>query len=270
MRPYVSSFGFLRLFGSLVLPLLLGISSQCGLLQAQSQTFPYRLSTRGEVAWLTTGALGFGVARALPHPSVLTSEQRNALTGEGLPFLDRPWANRYSPASGRRSDVLLGSAMGLAVATPLLPAQKSFWSRSWTLGMMCLEANVQTYSLTEISKRTVGRVRPYAYSESTAPETLWTSDDARASFFSGHSSIAACNAAFAATVFSDLYPNSKWKPWVWAGAVALPTITAVERVRAGKHFPTDVLVGLAVGAAVGHVVPRLHRVKAAPIPKPML
>jgi membrane-associated phospholipid phosphatase len=135
---------------------------------------------------------------------------------------------------------------------------------------MCLEANIQTYNLTEITKRTVGRARPYAYSQSTAPEVQWTSEDARASFFSGHSSIAACNAAFAATVFSDLYPNSKWKPWVWAGAAILPSLTAMERMRAGQHFPTDVLVGLAVGAAVGHVVPRLHRIKDRPVPKPVL
>ena len=72
--------------------------------------------------------------------------------------------------------------------------------------------------------------------------------------------LAACTAVFAATVWSDLNPKSKWTPWVWAGAVELPSYTAWQRVPAGKHFPTDVLVGLAVGAVLGRLVPVLHRV----------
>jgi hypothetical protein len=38
---------------------------------------------------------------------------------------------------------------------------------------------------------------------------------------------------------------------VWAGAGALGAATGVLRIRAGQHFPTDVLVGAAVGTAFG-------------------
>ena len=37
-------------------------------------------------------------------------------------------------------------------------------------------------------------------------------------------------------------------------------VVAYFRIRAGKHFLTDNLVGYAVGATVGVLVPRLHRV----------
>jgi hypothetical protein len=34
------------------------------------------------------------------------------------------------------------------------------------------------------------------------------------------------------------------------------------RVQAGKHFPTDVLVGAAVGSAIGYFIPYFHRQKS--------
>ena len=36
-------------------------------------------------------------------------------------------------------------------------------------------------------------------------------------------------------------------------------MTAYLRVRAGKHFLTDVIAGYAVGATIGILVPHLHR-----------
>jgi membrane-associated phospholipid phosphatase len=82
--------------------------------------------------------------------------------------------------------------------------------------------------------------------------------DARKSFFSGHSSMTACNTFFAAKIWSDMHPNSKLKPWVWTAAAAVPAYAALQRVQAGKHYPSDVIVGLAVGAAMGYLIPQIH------------
>ena len=60
---------------------------------------------------------------------------------------------------------------------------------------------------------------------------------------------------FTAKVFSDTNPNSKLRPWVWSSAALLPAVTGYLRVKGGKHFPTDVIVGYAVGAAIGILVP---------------
>lgn len=221
--------------------------------------FPYALHARTDGWILGTALVQTGVSGFLKDKPLLDINSRNNLNSDDLNILDRPFSGRYSVSAARRSDGALGASMGWAVSTPLIPASPGFWTRSWTLGVMCLEANLHTYGLTEWAKKTTGRARPYAYPGSTAPEELWQSSDAQASFFSGHSSIAACNAVFAATVWSDLHPNSKYTPWIWAGALALPAYTALQRVEAGKHFPTDVLVGLAVGAAVGRIVPVMHR-----------
>ena len=47
-----------------------------------------------------------------------------------------------------------------------------------------------------------------------------------------------------------------WEPWV--ATVAIGGSVAVERVLAGRHFYTDVLVGAAAGLVVGTTVSWVH------------
>jgi undecaprenyl-diphosphatase len=50
------------------------------------------------------------------------------------------------------------------------------------------------------------------------------------------------------------------RPWATlAGAVTLTSFVAVERVRSGAHFPTDVIAGAFAGAGIGMLVVHLHR-----------
>jgi membrane-associated phospholipid phosphatase len=44
-----------------------------------------------------------------------------------------------------------------------------------------------------------------------------------------------------------------------AGAYALMSLTGMYRVLAGRHFPTDVLIGALAGVAVATLVARRHR-----------
>lgn len=70
-------------------------------------------------------------------------------------------------------------------------------------------------------------------------------------FPSGHSTQAFAVASVIATSYDQL--------WVKAAAYGLASMTAWERVRRGKHFPTDVVAGAAIGALVGHSVVRFNR-----------
>ena len=50
------------------------------------------------------------------------------------------------------------------------------------------------------------------------------------------------------------------RPWLTLGlATGVTSFVSVQRVRAGKHFPTDVIAGAFAGAGVGVIVPHLHR-----------
>ncbi len=50
------------------------------------------------------------------------------------------------------------------------------------------------------------------------------------------------------------------RPWITlAAGTLLTTFVSYERVRSGEHFPTDVIMGSMAGAAIGVLVPHLHR-----------
>ena len=71
------------------------------------------------------------------------------------------------------------------------------------------------------------------------------------SFPSGHSS-------GAATIYGSAALRLRRK-WVTALAFVLPLLVGVSRVVVGAHFPTDVLAGWALGAAVIFFIPWLRR-----------
>jgi membrane-associated phospholipid phosphatase len=104
----------------------------------------------------------------------------------------------------------------------------------------------------------VKRTRPFVYQhELSIEERMSTS--ARQSFWSGHTSQTATMCFLTAKLYADYHPDSKWKPVMWTAAATIPAATGIFRMTAGKHFPTDVLVGYVTGAAIGFFIPRLHK-----------
>jgi membrane-associated phospholipid phosphatase len=69
---------------------------------------------------------------------------------------------------------------------------------------------------------------------------------------------------FFAGSFARLNPDSGARGWVWGGCLTAAAATGVLRWVAGRHFPTDILAGAAVGATAGWLVPRLHEADDAP------
>ena len=72
------------------------------------------------------------------------------------------------------------------------------------------------------------------------------------SFPSGHSSSAVA-------VYGSLAAHEKKKKLLWVLAIVLPILVGVSRVIVGAHFPTDVLVGWALGILVVALIPWLRR-----------
>lgn len=44
-------------------------------------------------------------------------------------------------------------------------------------------------------------------------------------------------------------------------SLTLAAMTGYARVKAGKHYPTDVIAAAAVGFAIGYLIPTLHKKK---------
>jgi membrane-associated phospholipid phosphatase len=85
---------------------------------------------------------------------------------------------------------------------------------------------------------------------------------ASGSFYSGHTSAAFTVAVFTGMVYDAAHPGSSYSTAVWAGALGAATLMGVLRVAAGKHYPSDVVVGAVMGSLVGWLVPTLHKTNA--------
>lgn len=105
----------------------------------------------------------------------------------------------------------------------------------------------------------IDRIRPLVYNPdvSYADKTFKRNKN---SFYSGHTSSSAAASFFVAKVYCDYHPELGAKKFIFYGlALIPPAFTGYYRYRGMKHFPTDVLTGLAVGATTGILVPHLHR-----------
>ncbi len=205
-----------------------------------------------------------GGALAMVGSSFIIEEQRGAFTAEDIALLnpqtilgvDQGTVDNFSDNARRRSDYFK-DAIFIAPLTLFLSGQ----ARENTKEIFVMYTEVFTLNggITKLSKSAFGRYRPYAYNPNVDLE-LKLEATTRRSFFSGHVSHVASLSYFTATVFDDLYPDSDIKYIVWAGAITAPAITGYLRVKAGRHYSTDVIVGYGVGALVGYFIPQLHKI----------
>lgn len=236
-----------------------------GMLAAQtsdeSQSI-YKTSTLGDAIAMGSG-LGLAVTGHLLGRKQVKFNPADfaALDPMEINGFDRPATMNWSPAAARMSDVtLLGSGI-LGLSMMLGDGEIRQEWKSWSV--MALEVFFVTHGTTFLTKNITDRLRPFAYNQ-TVPVSDKEDKDIFQSFFSGHSSFAAAASFYTAKLYHDCHPDSKWRLAVWGGAGLLSGTTAWLRVRAGKHFPTDVITGVAAGALIGVLVPEIHRRKRSP------
>ena len=130
-----------------------------------------------------------------------------------------------------------------------------------TLKLMALatESLAVTGALTQLAKASVRRFRPRTYPESDLSLQSKLSKDQTNSFFSGHSSAISASCGFTAKVFSDYFPESNYRYLVWASMLSIGAAGSWLRVEAGAHFPSDAIIGFAVGFASSWGVLELHK-----------
>lgn len=191
----------------------------------------------------------------VPSKEVVPGESRL------LPW-DRPIAGRYNENADKVSDwaAVLGAA-------PLC-----FGAWSWYRGdesgrdfatytLMFAQALALQNGLNLLVRSMELWPRPYIYA--TEGEGLEKAESAKGeaygSFFSGHASAAFTVAVFTGEWFSDVYPNSPYKDIVWASSLSAAGLVGALRIAAGKHYPTDVIVGALVGTGVSFSVIGLHK-----------
>ncbi|MCX6124828.1 MAG: phosphatase PAP2 family protein [Proteobacteria bacterium] len=219
--------------------------------------FPYTFNTNREVSLLTGSLVTLGYAEyRLENKSRVTSGEVAELSPGDINRFDRPWAGRFDAEAAKRSDAALFSSLALS---PVYFAADTDWDTYKKILFLGVEVNGVAASVNQLSKGMVRRHRPRAYPASSLEIESKDDQDQVNSFFSGHASAISSNLFFFGKVFNDLNQNSALCLPVWFGVSTIAALGSWQRVLAGAHFPSDVLLGYLWGGAVGYWVPEMHR-----------
>lgn len=138
------------------------------------------------------------------------------------------------------------------------------YRKNWLdISLMYFEAQVTQglfYGYAPFGPTNTNRYRPRVYYEEAELESR-TDGNQRNSIFSGHVSTMSTGFYFTAKMIDDHNPQltSGQRVLLYAGASVPSLVGGWMRVRGVKHYPTDVAIGLGVGAISGILVPELHR-----------
>lgn len=225
---------------------------------------PYVTSWKKDGAIIVGGIAltGYGTY-LIGQKKELTLTQLAGKTADKVPFFDRHNLGKYDEKADDVSYIPFHASFALPVVMTLV--NKNERQNAFQVLSLYVETMAITGTLFTMSAALVQRSRPYVYRDEDGNNTTATDrridKDSQRSFFAGHTAASAGASFFAAKVFQDMNPDSKLKPVVWGVAAALPAITAYYRYKGGMHFLSDNLLGYAIGAGAGLLVPELHKNK---------
>lgn len=187
-----------------------------------------------------------------------TVEKINSLNVHNIPRFDRWAADIYSEKAAEASDAFFYGSMPLPV---LLLLDKKIRKDAGKIALLYWEAMSVTGVIYSGSSYLTSRYRPYAYNPE-APMEQRLRGGAKNSFFAGHVALVGTSTFFMAKVFSDYHPDSKikWLPYTIASA-ATATTAYLRHRGGGRHFPSDILIGTALGPLAGILIPHWHKNK---------
>jgi hypothetical protein len=200
---------------------------------------PFALSPSEQLLAVGTAGLVLTKASTLDRPVYRRLHRRAGGAAAATGPLAAPgrWYDRVGP-----DRVALGTAGVLAAGG--LALQDRHWTRT---SVRVVEALVYTKLVTGLAKSTINRTRPYSNPDPlTATPGAFSGTHSKLSMPSGHTARAFAVASVLTHQFDGWYVSVP--AYGVAGSVAL------ERVRSGDHWLTDVVVGGALGYLIGRTV----------------
>ncbi len=214
-------------------------------------------------------ALAGGVANYLGIPKIINKQEISvteltALNRNNVGGFDK-WALNQdaSKADGYNRDaaIVLTTTVSLPLILGFDKYIKKDWSKMLVMYLETISIVSNIYTNTIIGPTSQNRFRPVTYYD-ILPVSERNDGNNRNSFYSGHVASTAAASFFIAKVYSDYHPELGGKKYLLYAAAAIPPILiGYFRVKGLRHFPSDALVGLGIGAAVGILVPEIHRIK---------
>ncbi|MCX6121074.1 MAG: phosphatase PAP2 family protein [Ignavibacteriales bacterium] len=218
--------------------------------------------------WVTGAVIGVGLSANYlggawvfqkPEMSLL---ELQALNKGAINSIDS-WALKQDPYSRdaftNYSNFLLASTVVLPVFLMFDKQIRQDWLDVLLMYVETMSITPNIYEWTPLGVNFQNRVRPLAYYDQLTYGERKSGDN-RNSFYSGHTAVVAASTFFMAKVYIDYNPGMGDNKYLLYGAATiLPLLEGYYRVKALRHFPSDIIVGIGVGALCGILIPELHR-----------
>ena len=230
---------------------------------SDSSFHPYHINY-----WVTGSLIGVGlITNYLGVTRVLGKEEVSLLE---LQALNRGIINGIDSWALRQDVSNFGSfanysdyTVAVSVALPILLMFDKRISRDWSdvllMYMETMSITPNIYEWSPLGPTFQNRIRPAAYYDQLTYDQRKTGNN-RNSFYSGHVGVVSASTFFLVKVYSDYHPEIGNNKYLLYGAAMIPPlILGYFRVRALQHFPSDVMVGIGVGALCGILIPEFHR-----------
>ncbi len=220
---------------------------------------PYKINFVKDGAIIAGGvgltALGVSL---IQNKRDLTPVELATKTRDKIPFFDRSSAGFYSEKADNDSYIPFQASFAMPVLMALINKNERY--KIGQVLVLYTETMAITGALFTMSTGNVYRSRPYVYNVLLSTQ-MRSDKNAQRAFFAGHTAATAAATFFMAKAFQDFNPGSKATPYVWAFAASVPALVGYLRYKAGMHFLSDNILGYAIGAGAGILVPQLHKGK---------
>jgi PAP2 superfamily. len=218
--------------------------------------------------WVTGTIIGVGMSAnylgvgLVFHKIELSRLEIQALNKGTINSIDS-WAFKQDPSKmesfAKYSDYFLASTVVLPVFLMFDKQIRQDWIDVLLMYVETMSITPNIYEWSPLGVNFQNRIRPIAYYDQLTYDQRKSANN-RNSFYSGHEAVVAASTFFMAKVYSDYNPgigNNKYL--LYGAAIIPPLIEGYFRVKAIAHFPSDVMVGMGVGALCGILIPEFHR-----------
>lgn len=234
--------------------IILILTLSCGIVSLIAQN-AYKISWAVDAPIIGIGVASIGTGFYFNRKiRPLTPEQLPSYNRMQIRSFDRIATYKWDRESAHISDALMYTSWALPFSLLADPDIRKDYKE---VGLIGIEVFMLNNGITLLTKSLSKRARPYVYNPDV-PESYKLKKDALESFFSGHTSSSSAMTYMFATTYTYYHPKDKMLPMIWTVSAGLPLLTGIYRIKAGKHYPSDVIVGYLAGAFVGILVPSLH------------
>ncbi|MFI5171871.1 MAG: phosphatase PAP2 family protein, partial [Chitinophagales bacterium] len=221
----------------------------------------YDLQWKKEL-FISLPVAGLFVGNLFIEPQVLLAEELDELDIKDVPWFERNiifFDSTTAAQSALMSDYFNKASVVVGLVS-VLSAYKVPKEIPVNF-ILYVEGLYISSGLTDLLKKSVGRIRPYAYNVNYSDDYRIRGGAAQ-SFPSGHTSSSSFNCFFAAKMIDDYLIDDEsklLKTINWTVAALVPAWVGYLRMEAGVHFLTDVVAGYTIGATCGMLIPELHK-----------